>query len=239
MFSFLFLPYATFAMDSDSYSIDSDVLNFYAGDSASDSYSLNATGGEVAGGDSSSDSYSSESGFEYLDGGYTLSFSCTDPIAMGTIVGTGQSNLATNVSTCNVKTDNPAGYKLYWQASAANMTSGTDSIAAYTPVTPSTPETWSVSADDSEWGARLKKSGTTTYDATKWGNANDGDSYVSSDAKWLNVSPSGYFEIVERTTPTAAEGDDELIQFGAEVGSNRWQIGGDYVVDVVMTVTTL
>lgn len=237
---FLFIPFSVMAMDSASYQIDSDVINYYAGDSSSASYDLNAVGGETAIGDSSSSSYATESGFEYLDSGpYSISLSCDDNVSMGNIVGTGRSDLSTNDASCNIETDNPSGYKLYWLASAASMTNGSENIDAYTPAVSGTPEIWSVDSTAGEWGARLKKSGTTTYDAVKWGVANNGDSYASTDAKWLDVSNVADYEIVERTSATGTGGDDEVIQFGAEVGSNKFQTAGSYGVNIVITAVAL
>ena len=162
-----------------------------------------------------------------------ISLTCTDSITMGTITGTGQSNLTTNEALCTVSTNNSSGYALYWQASTAYLENQHgDQITAYTPTIPDTPENWTVSATESEWGAKLK-SGSTTYNSSVWGNA---DTYA--EGKWLNISASPY-QIIARTTETAQEGDNETILFGAEIGSNKFQPTGTYDVDVTVTATTL
>ena len=169
-----------------------------------------------------------------LDVGSTISVTCTDTVTMNGITGTGQSSIdSSNRATCNVKTTNSGGYKLEWQASSATMASGGDTIAAYTPASADTPETWSVAAADSEWGGHLGST-STTADTTTWGAA---DTYAGG--KWLNVNNAAVFQVVQRTSETSSGGDDEYIYFGAEVGANKWQPDGTYTVNVTMTATTL
>lgn len=164
--------------------------------------------------------------------GGTISIVCTDTVTMGSITGTGQSNLATNSATCTVITGNVTGYNLVWQASSATMNSGGDSIAAYTPAVADTPETWSVAGANSEWGAHLGAS-STTVDTGIWGLA---DTYGGG--KWLNVNNAASFEIANRGSNTDPSGDNEYIFFGGEVGASHFQPSGTYTVDVTMTATT-
>ena len=163
----------------------------------------------------------------------TISIACTDTVNMGGITGTGQSALGTNSATCTIITNNSGGYSLVWQASAATMTDATaDTIAAYTPAAPNTPEVWSVAGADSEWGAHLGST-STTVNAITWGAL---DTYAGG--KWLNVNNAATFEIANRGTETAAGGDSELVWFGAEVGAGHFQPTGTYTVNVTMTATT-
>jgi len=164
----------------------------------------------------------------------TITNSCTSVVNMGGITGTGQSALTTNESSCTVKTNNSTGYSLtYTSATPYLENADGDQIAAYTPAVAGTPETWSVASTASEWGARLKST-STTYDSTKWGTAGT-DTYA---AKWHNVTNSGGFTVVSRSTETSSSGDTEIIQFGAEVGSSVLQPTGTYDVDVTITATT-
>lgn len=165
--------------------------------------------------------------------GATISNSCTSPVTMGGITGTGQSALATNTTTCTVITNNSTGYNLVWQASAATMSNGLgDTIAAYTPGSVDTPEVWSVAGADSEWGGHLGST-STTVNTTTWGVA---DTYAGG--KWVNVKSTGTFQIANRTTDTAAGGDSEVVWFGAEVGASHFQPTGTYTVNVTFTATT-
>lgn len=160
----------------------------------------------------------------------TISIACTDTVNMGGITGTGQSALGTNSATCTVVTNNSGGYSLTWQASTATMNSGGDTIAAYTPVAPGLPETWSVAGSASEWGGHLGTASTTTTPLT-WG----ADTYAGN---WLNVNSAAPFEIANRGTETSGAGDTEVVWFGAEVGASHFQPTGTYTVNVTMTATT-
>lgn len=162
-----------------------------------------------------------------------IALTCTDSVTMGTITGTGESNLATNDATCTVSTNNSSGYSLTWQASSANMVNPSeDIISPYTPTASNVPETWSVASTESEWGAKLKST-STTYNLSTWGNL---DTYTGG--SWLNVSTSP-FQIITRNTETTQLGDDEIITFGAEIGADKFQATGIYNVEVIMTATTL
>jgi len=227
------LPLKTLAMSSSDYQINADSINFLGLDSASTNYNLNDTGGEVATGDSTSTHYQDRAGYWPMVMDYHISISTPGTVTMGAISGHGQSNLATNSATFVVNTDNPAGYSLSWHASAATMSDGTgDSIAAYTPGTPSVPEVWSVAGADSEWGGHLGAS-STTVDTSFWGAA---DTYAGG--KWLNIATSN-FQIASRATRTGVGGDSEIVFFGAEVGNSHFQPSGTYTVNVTVTATTL
>jgi len=153
---------------------------------------------------------------------------------MGSITGTGPSALGSNSTTCKVITNNSAGYKLEWKAGTAAMTNAnSDTIAAYTPTSLTVPETWSIAPTASEWGGHLGAL-STTPDTTTWGAA---DTYAGG--KWLQVNDAAGYEIIRRTTDTLSSGDNEIIFFGAEVGSGSFQPTGTYTVTVTMTATTL
>lgn len=176
-----------------------------------------------------------------LDIGGTLALSCSSPITMSAVTGTGRSTPVTsNASTCNVKTTNSGGYKLEWQAgnssdSGAMKNANGDLIAQYTAAAP---EQWSVAATDSEWGARLGRA-STTYNTTTWGAAATDDDYTRTDVKWFKVDHSTTYQIISRADQTGVDGDDEIIIFGSEIGSNKFQPTGTYSNTVTMTATTL
>lgn len=230
----LALPSVVCAMGSTNYKIDSDVIGTFGAPSSSTNYTLNDTGGEVGTGDLSSASYLLHSGFWTPDTPVTIAISAPADVAMGSITGTGQSSLATNSAVWNIETNNPGGYSLSWQASAAGMTNGnSDTIAAYTPAVTDTPEIWSVAGSASEWGAHLGST-STTVNTTTWGAA---DTYA--DGKWLNVQNTAAFIIANRNSATGLGGDDERVWFGAEIGASKLQPTGAYTVNVTMTAVTL
>ncbi|MFA7209792.1 MAG: hypothetical protein WC120_05995 [Parcubacteria group bacterium] len=229
---FLLMPVFARAMSSSNYSIDSDVIGSFGGPSSSDNFSISDTGGEVGTGGSASATYEILAGFWSSLSGGTISMSCPDSVTMGPITGVGQSDLSTNSIACNIKTDSVTGYKLDWAAGSATMNSGSDTIAAYSPAVADTPETWSVDAADSEWGAHLG-AGSTTADTDMWGIA---DTYAGG--KWLDIATNP-FMVIDRHSATDPAGDDEVIFFGSEIGSNKFQPTGSYSVNVTMTATIL
>lgn len=232
IFAVSIFPAVSLAMESTTYEIKSDVIGSFGDTGNSTTYSLQDTGGEVGTGSSISASFGLEpAGFWQTDG-LPISIDCDASVSMGTIVGTGSSNLATNSAECLIVTDNPNGYLLTWEASPADMQSNADTIVAYTPAAASTPESWSVEASASEWGAHVG-SASTTVDTGEWGTA---DTY--SGGKWLNISPTPR-TIVERSDQTSSGGDSEIIWFGAEIGSNKFQPTGNYSVNVTFTAVSL
>ncbi|MDP1833337.1 MAG: hypothetical protein Q8L11_00185 [Candidatus Moranbacteria bacterium] len=163
----------------------------------------------------------------------TIAITCTDSINMNPITGTGRSTVdASNEATCNIKTNNSNGYKLEWSTASTEMTNAnSDTISGYLPTIPNTPEAWNLDQATSAWGARLKST-STDPDTDLWG---INDDYTG---KWLNIG-NGAFQLVSRTTETLQTGSDEIIQFGSEIGSNKFQPTGTYATSVVLTATTL
>lgn len=216
----------TFAADSSQYTIPSDVQGAGGGDEAkSNNYRLIDTLGEPNIGPSNSGNYSLEAGYRQVASD-SLSMGCSTSIGLGTINGSGQ---ATGSGSCVITTDAAAGYQLLWRAMTADMQSGADSIAAYTPATANAPETWNIAATDSEWGGRLQSASTDT--AAEWGTDTLTD-------KWLNVATANR-NIVTRSSRTSLAGSTEVLQFRSEVGAAKVQPTGAYSVTIVLTAITL
>lgn len=232
----IFFPFfALAAMSSENFSIEKDVIGSFGNQSASENYNLGDTGGEMATGLGGSENYNLAAGFWNMLGDYTISITCPGSLTMSDIIGSGQSDLSINSVTCNIFTDNPAGYSLFWKADTVEMISTgnpSDKISAYSPAVVDTPETWSIATNVSEWGGHIG-SASTTVDTNFWGTS---DTYLAG--KWLDIKTTD-FQVVERTSKTSVSGDDEIIWFGAEVGSTKVQPAGTYVVDVTITALTL
>lgn len=164
-----------------------------------------------------------------LDINATITISCDESVTMNPITGTGRSTLDTNNdSECNIRTNNSSGYNLTWAASGAMQNANNDQIAAFT-ASSATPETWTINNTDSEWGAHLMSTSTTTSPLT-WGT----DDYAGN---WLDV-PTETRTVASRSTETSQSGDTEIIRFGAEVGSAKFQPSGSYDIDVIFTAVT-
>jgi uncharacterized protein (TIGR02145 family) len=166
-----------------------------------------------------------------LDIDATISIDCDDSVSMGTITGTGQSDLTTNEADCSVKTINSGGYSLSWSASAPYMENAEGhQILPYA----GSDNLWSISASDSAWGARVKST-STDPDIVGAGIWDGTDTY---NGNWKDV-PSGSEIVATKTDHTTQEGSNETIIFGAEIGSNKWQPTGIYATDVTLTATAL
>jgi hypothetical protein len=220
---------------STNYQLPRDVQSGGGGDkSTSTNYVLDDTVGEGLIGDATSATYTLNAGYRGSLENF-ISLSCGARIGLGTIDVNGQ---ATGSGTCVVETDADVGYSLAWQVTTGSGGTNTgaminqyeETIAAYTPAVADVPDTWSIAATDSEWGARLRSSSTDT--AAEWGT--DG----SSD-KWLNVRTASARTIVTRSSKTTGGGSDEILQFRVEIGSLKEQPTGNYGVTVVMTALSL
>jgi hypothetical protein len=209
---------------SNNYRVPSDVQAVGGGDGAkSGNYVLLDTIGEGNISTGTSTNYSINAGYRQTT---YLSLSGPATVNVGTIVGTGQQ---TGSGIWLVTTDATAGYSLSWQATAANMTAGSDSVAPFTPTTVNVPDTWTIAAADSEWGGRV--SSTSTDTETEWG-TDLGTEY------WLNVSTTPRV-IVDRATRTPIAGSSEKIFFRGEVGTSKIQPTGIYTVTVILTAVSL
>lgn len=208
------------------YRIPSDVQAVGGGDAAkSGNYVLLDTIGEPNIGDSGTANYKLNAGYRQTLETF-ISISGPATVNLGTIAGTG---MQTGSGVWTVITDATAGYSLAWQASAATMTSGSDTVAAYTPVSANVPEAWSIVSTDSEWGGRLAS--VSTDAAAEWGTD------VSSE-KYLNVATSSRV-VTTRTSRTSITGSLEKFMFRAEVGASKIQLPGTYTVTVTLTATSL
>jgi hypothetical protein len=112
------------------------------------------------------------------------------------------------------------------------MLSGTNSISAYTPATIGVPENWTIDNNVSEWGGHLG-SASTVVNTTTWGSE---DNYTNG--KWINIGTSD-FEIASRATRAEIGGDEEILWFGAEIGSNKIQPTGEYEASIIITAVAL
>lgn len=187
-----------------------------------------------------------ETSFLTFDLGATIALDCDDTVTISTVVGSGRATIGdSHFADCTVTTNNSDGYKLQWQASAADMVNGTgDHLLPYTPAASTTPETWFVPNTLAEWGAKLAATSEGynggsggngyTYPGSGWGS---GDTYANG--KFLNVAASSPFQIMSKSSETDANGEIQSVMFTAEVGQDMIQATGTYTVDVTITATTL
>ncbi len=165
----------------------------------------------------------------------TISLTCgggTTPVTvtMEAIAGQGFStHTATqNSTTCTVITNNTLGYDLEWQATAANLVSGSDTIIPIT--TSGTPAVWPTISATNGWGGKVGTTTTEDYNSTTWGT---GDNY-DANGKWVQV-PTSSTKFTEKNTATDGDGHITRIMFGAEVGETNITPTGTYTQTVTIT----
>jgi len=225
-------------MDSTNFSIDWDSISSFGTLSSSSNFSIEDTGGEQGTGNMSGASFGLSGGFEQQDGLVIIAIDCDDSIAMGSIIQDGKSNLTTNSATCHIITNNSNGYSLTLKATDPDLSSGSDTISPIATAS-TTPAVWdetTVSDTASGWGYRL--SDLSTIDDAKWGTNDQSGVNYGTTAKWYKATDTGY-QIVAAATETSNEGDNEILNFGVEIGSDKIQPTGSYSTTLTITATTL
>jgi hypothetical protein len=139
-------------MESGSYRIQSDSVNFGGGTSTSTNYSLESTAGEVATGDSDSTSYSMRAGYQQMLGSY-ISISGFEAVNMTPSIPGVSGGYANGSTTVTVVTDNAAGYVLQVSSETSPaMQKGADTIADYEPLGVDPDFTFTIAATDAYFG---------------------------------------------------------------------------------------
>lgn len=223
-------------MQSNSYRMQSDSLNFGGLESNSGNYKLNDTLGEIATGDSNSASYKMHAGFWQMQSSF-ISISDPTDLVMTSMAGlSGGSSEGTMSWT--VLTDNKAGYSMTIAASTTPaLKSAQDSLDDYTPAgsdpdfnfsIPSTTSAFGFSPEGSEALPRYRDNGfaCNTGSSETTGKCWDG----------LSVTPKA---IAGSSTSNMPSGSNITVRFRAESGADHIQSSGQYSVNIIATATTL
>lgn len=150
-------------------------------------------------------------------------------VTMGAITQDGQST--GGAAKCNVRTNNNAGYSLAISGVEA-LVSGSNPADTIPVIAATTPAAWSVPATESGWGYRLDDANSgIAGGATNWGT---GTGYGATPL-WSGSNQT----LGTETAETSSTGSDNLIYFGAEVGTSKIQQTGLYTDTVTFTATTL
>lgn len=122
-------------MQSTSYQLQSDSINFSGGLSTSTNYSLESTAGEIATGESDSTSYSLKAGYQQMQTVF-ISLTGSSNVALSPSIGGVTGGTANGSTTVTVITDSPSGYQLTIQSSQTPaMQDGVNTIPDYNPGT--------------------------------------------------------------------------------------------------------
>ncbi len=234
-FIFCNIIFADF-MQSSTYKIQSDSLNFGGADSSSSTYKVGDTLGEIGTGDSNSSNYFMHAGYWQMGESY-ISISSPTDLVMASMSGL-SGGASEGVMSWIVTTDNPAGYSMTIATDTSpSLKSAQDSIDDYVTagIDPDynfnnlpTNSSFGFSPEGTEVSARFKDNGSV---------CNIGTLETTSKC-WdgLSVIPK---VIAGSTSPNIPSGATTSIRFRAESGSNHIQSSGSYNTTVTMTATTL
>lgn len=225
-------------MQSASYTIQSDSVNFGGGLGTSTNYTLESTVGEVATGESNSGSYRLRAGYQQMQEVY-IALSDIDPLTLSPSIPGISGGFSNGSTTLTVTTDSASGYGLTIAASEnPAMKKGGDSITDYAPVGVAPDFTFITDATDAHFGftpegvdivGRYKDNGVTCNDAF------GSDTIL---ACWDGLS------ISERTIATRASanhpyGSTTTLHFRVGVGGSVYQAPGIYVATTTLTALPL
>lgn len=224
-------------MQSNSYRIQSDSINFGGGLSTSTSYLLESTAGEVATGDLSGTNFNLRAGYQQMTTTF-ISMTSPESVAMTPSIPGITGGTANGSTTVTVTTDSPAGYTLTIAASQSPaMINGADTIADYVPV--SLPDfSFSTNSSDSHFG--YSPSGVDVVSRFK----DDGLGICGIPANetdlacWdgLDTAPE---TIVQRTSANTPNGSTTTVNFRVGIGSSVVQSEGVYTATTTLTALSL
>ena len=227
-------PILAYVMNSSSYRIQSDSINFYGGPSNSASYKLQETSGEVASGDSASNSYKIHAGFQQSPSTITIS-AINDVALMPPIPGVNGGTAYGNVPV-TVTTDDIAGYTLQINATTTPaLTAGPYSFADYTAAGANPDFSWSINSTDSEFG--FSPEGTDIVqryldDGSSACNQAGGSDTPNRCWDALSQTP---VTISQKTGSNSPGGTQTTVKFEAQSGASHFQPAGNYQVHIIMT----
>lgn len=224
------------SMQSTTYKIQSDSLNFGGADGSSGSYKLNDTLGEIGTEDSNSSNYYMHAGYWQMQGSY-IAISSPMDLVMTSMSGLSGGSSEGTMSWV-VTTDNGAGYSMDISASTTPaLKSALDSLDDYTPSgadpdynfsVPSTTSAFGFSPEGTEVVSRFRDNGSACNIGTSetTGKCWDG----------LSTTPK---TIAGSSTSNHPSGGTVTARFRAESGADHIQTSGEYNVTITATATTL
>jgi hypothetical protein len=225
-------------MESSSYQIQSDSINFGGGLLSSSNYTLESTAGEVGTGESDSASYVLKAGYQQMNEVYISLSGVTDVTMSPAIPGVsgGEANGSTTVT---VTTDSTAGYQLTILSSATPaMQSSLDTISDYAPAGAPPDYTFNYGASDALFGytpegidivARFLDNGSNT--------CNTGSSETPLRC-WDGLSTSAE-AVASGSGPNHPNGATTTVNFRVGIGGSVGQTEGVYYATTTLTVLAL
>lgn len=223
-------------MQSASYRIESDSVNFGGGLSTSTNYTLESTAGEVATGESSSTNYSLKAGYQQMHEVF-ISMTGASAVTMTPSIPGISGGTANGSTTVTVLTDSSSGYQLTIEAaSSPALQNGGDTISDYVPV--GNPDlTFTTTATDAHFG--YSPSGVDIAQRFKDDTVSCGTGSADTLlACWDGLSTSPV-TIAERTSANHPLGSTTTVYFRVGIGGSVVQPGGTYTATTTLTALPL
>jgi hypothetical protein len=224
-------------MQSGSYRIQSDSINFGGGLGTSTNYSLESTAGEIATGESSSATYALKAGYQQMHEVY-ISLSGFGAVTLSPSIPGISGGFSNGSTTVTVVTDSASGYTLDIAASQSPaMQKGGDSIADYVPSGLVPDLNFVTDATDSHLGYTPEGVDIDQYFKDNGGACGVGSGDVTLSC-WDGLSTTAR-TIATRTTANHPYGSTTTINFRVGVGGAVFQPSGSYVATTTITALPL
>lgn len=240
VFSILLLPSPALlaqVMQSTTYQIGSDSLNFSGDDSSSSTnYSIGDTLGEIGTGSLSSTNYALEAGFWGTAESTYITISSPSDLTLSSVMARGVSTQGTVAWT--VTTNNSAGYSMTLKSSTnPTLKSISDSFADYTPANSNPDYYFNVAQNSANFA--FSPEGTDTYSRFKDNGAEcNAGSSETSERCWDGITTSDK-TIASRSNSNHPSGIITTVRLRAAIGANYTISTGNYSANLIATVTTL
>ncbi len=224
-------------MQSASYRIESDSVNFVGGFATSSGYSLESTGGEIATGESGSVSYNLKAGYQQMHEVF-ISLSASSPVSLTPAIPGISGGTANGSTTVTVVTDSASGYELTI-SSVQNpaMQKDSDTITDYTPSGGVPDYAFTTGATDAHFG--YSPSGVDVVNRFKddGGACNTGSNETAL-ACWEGLSTTP-LAIASKTSANHPYGATTTIYFRVGIGGSVIQAPGTYTATTTLTALPL
>lgn len=224
-------------MQSPTYKIQQDSVNFGGADSSSETYKLNDTLGEIATGDSNSATYYMHAGYWQMNESYIAISSPTDlnMSSMGGLSGGSSEGTMSWVVT----TDNTAGYNMSVVASTnPAMTSATDSLADYTPAGADPDYNFTNASNSSSFGFSSEGTEASPRFKNNIGGVCNLGTLETAGKCWDGFSTTPKV-VAGSTSSNHPDGATVSLRLRAESGADHIQTSGAYSVIITATAVSL
>lgn len=225
------------AMQSASYRIESDSVNFGGGLATSTNYSLESTGGEVATGESSSTNYGLKAGYQQMQEVY-ISITGAANVTLSPSIPGVSGGVANGSTTLVVTTDSSSGYELLISAeNSPAMQKGGDTIADYVTQGSDPDFAFITNAADAHFG--YSPTGSDITDRYKdFGGVCNSGSGDTAEACWDGLTTSGV-AIARSGSANHPIGATTTIDFRVGIGGSVVQPAGTYTATTTLTALPL